>query len=106
MRGIWGLLEAVGERCGGAPRAPALRRSRPRHPLCYRRDTRHRGSVRCMPTDAPALLPLLAEDVERTCRPRADATMLPRAAYVDPAILEWELRHLFLGGWICAGHVD
>ena len=27
--------------------------------------------------------------------------MLPRAAYVDPAVFEWEQRHFFGGGWIC-----
>jgi phenylpropionate dioxygenase-like ring-hydroxylating dioxygenase large terminal subunit len=26
--------------------------------------------------------------------------MLPRAAYVDPAVFEWEKRHMFGGGWV------
>ena len=29
--------------------------------------------------------------------------MLPRAAYVDEAVLDWERMHLFDGGWVCAG---
>ena len=29
--------------------------------------------------------------------------MLPRAAYQDPAVFEWEQRHFFGGGWVCAG---
>jgi Rieske 2Fe-2S family protein len=52
------------------------------------------------------MLPLRAEDVELTCRPLEEATMLPRAAFTEPAVLEWELETLFLGGWVCAGHAD
>jgi len=29
--------------------------------------------------------------------------MLPRAAYVDPAVFRWEAEHLFRRGWICTG---
>jgi Rieske 2Fe-2S family protein len=29
--------------------------------------------------------------------------MLPRAAYVDPAVFAWEQRHFFDGGWTCVG---
>jgi Rieske 2Fe-2S family protein len=32
-----------------------------------------------------------------------DARLLPRAAYVDQAVLAWEREHLFDGGWVCAG---
>jgi Rieske 2Fe-2S family protein len=32
--------------------------------------------------------------------------MLPRAAYVDPAVFEWEQRHFFGGGWMCVGRSD
>jgi Rieske 2Fe-2S family protein len=28
--------------------------------------------------------------------------MLPPAAYTDPAVFEWERRHIFGGGWTCA----
>jgi Rieske 2Fe-2S family protein len=52
------------------------------------------------------MLPLRSEDVEQTCRPLEEATMLPRAAFTEPAVLDWELDALFLGGWVCAGHVD
>ena len=31
------------------------------------------------------------------------ARMLPRSAYVDPAVLEWE-RSAFFGSWMCVGH--
>jgi Rieske 2Fe-2S family protein len=29
--------------------------------------------------------------------------MLPRAAYVDPDVHQWEQRHFFREGWVCAG---
>jgi Rieske 2Fe-2S family protein len=32
--------------------------------------------------------------------------MLPRAAYVDPRVFEWEQRHFFGGSWICVGRSE
>ena len=52
------------------------------------------------------MLPLRAEDVELTCRPMEEATMLPRAAFTEPSVLDWELEALFHGGWVCVGHKD
>jgi len=43
------------------------------------------------------------DGVEATLRPLERASTLPPAAYADPAVLAWELDHLF-GGWICLGH--
>jgi Rieske 2Fe-2S family protein len=51
-------------------------------------------------------LPLTAADVERTQLPLEQATQLPRAAFTDPAVLDWELATLFRSGWVCAGHAD
>jgi Rieske 2Fe-2S family protein len=51
-------------------------------------------------------LPLTAADVERTRLPLERATQLPRAAFTDPAVLDWELATLFRSGWVCAGHAD
>jgi Rieske 2Fe-2S family protein len=51
-------------------------------------------------------LPMSIEELQRTRRPLERATMLPRAAFVDPAVLEWELDNLFCGGWVCVGHVS
>jgi phenylpropionate dioxygenase-like ring-hydroxylating dioxygenase large terminal subunit len=48
--------------------------------------------------------PLTVEAVERTRRPLERATQLPREAFTEPAVLGWELEHLFRGGWLCAGH--
>jgi Rieske 2Fe-2S family protein len=36
-------------------------------------------------------------------RPFGESRMLPRAAYVDPAVFDWEQRHFFGGGWLCVG---
>ena len=32
--------------------------------------------------------------------------MLPAVAYTSPAVLAWELRHLYAGSWTCLGRVD
>src|SRR5688500_1051713 len=50
-------------------------------------------------------LPLDPGDVELTLRPVARASMLPPAAFADPAVLAWELEHLY-GGWVCLGHAS
>src|SRR5271165_7004898 len=36
-----------------------------------------------------------------TLRPFGESRMLPRAAYTDPAVFEWERRNFFGGGWMC-----
>jgi len=35
--------------------------------------------------------------------PHDESRMLPRGAYVDPAVFAWEQRHFFGGGWLCVG---
>ncbi len=47
--------------------------------------------------------PLPAEALEPALRPFGSSTMLPAAAYTSPAVLAWELRHLFAGSWTCVG---
>jgi Rieske 2Fe-2S family protein len=49
---------------------------------------------------------LRAEELEATLQPLERATMLPPAAFLDRSLLEWELRYVFAGGWICAGHAS
>jgi Rieske 2Fe-2S family protein len=51
-------------------------------------------------------LPLMADELERTMLPLERATQLPPAAFTDPAVLEWELEHLFRRGWVCACHAS
>jgi Rieske 2Fe-2S family protein len=38
--------------------------------------------------------------------PFGQSRMLPRSAYVDPAVFDWEQRHFFGGGWLCVGRSD
>jgi glycine betaine catabolism A len=49
------------------------------------------------------LAPLDPAGVADSLRPFGESRMLPRAAYVDPAVFEWEQRHFFDGGWTCVG---
>jgi phenylpropionate dioxygenase-like ring-hydroxylating dioxygenase large terminal subunit len=41
-------------------------------------------------------------DEVRACL-SGSGTMLPRAAYTDESVLNWERRALFAGGWMCVG---
>ena len=50
--------------------------------------------------------PLSAAGVADALRPFGQSRMLPRAAYVDPAVFAWEQRHFFAGGWLCVGRSD
>jgi Rieske 2Fe-2S family protein len=47
--------------------------------------------------------PVPADDLAAALAPFGRSRMLPRAAYVDPAVFEWEQRNVF-SGWICVGH--
>ena len=37
--------------------------------------------------------------------PHGSSRMLPREAYVDPAVLAWEQANFF-AGWVCVGRAD
>jgi len=39
----------------------------------------------------------------RSLQPFGESVMLPRAAYVDPAVFAWEQKHFFGSGWTCVG---
>jgi Rieske 2Fe-2S family protein len=49
--------------------------------------------------------PVPADDLAAALAPFGQSRMLPRAAYVDPAVFEWEQRNIF-SGWTCVGHAD
>ena len=49
-------------------------------------------------------MPFSAEELAPTLRPLLEASQLPPRAFTDEAVAAWELEHLFLGGWVCAGH--
>jgi phenylpropionate dioxygenase-like ring-hydroxylating dioxygenase large terminal subunit len=50
--------------------------------------------------------PLDPAELAASLLPFGQSRMLPRAAYVDPAVFAWEQRHFFGGGWLCAGRSD
>ena len=54
----------------------------------------------------PDAAPIDRAEQEDALRPFAESRMLPRAAYVDPAVFEWERRHFFGGGWICVARSE
>jgi glycine betaine catabolism A len=47
--------------------------------------------------------PVPAEGLATALAPFGQSRMLPREAYVDPAVFEWEQRNIF-SGWTCVGH--
>jgi glycine betaine catabolism A len=49
--------------------------------------------------------PLDPAGLAESLRAFGQSRMLPRAAYLDPAVFEWEQRHFF-GGWVCAGRSE
>jgi glycine betaine catabolism A len=53
--------------------------------------------------DRPAPIP--AEGLAAALAPFGQSRMLPREAYVDPAVFEWEQRNIF-SGWTCVGHAS
>jgi glycine betaine catabolism A len=50
--------------------------------------------------------PFTSEELAPTLKPLLEASLLPQRAYVDEAVADWEARNIFLGGWICVGHVS
>lgn len=53
-----------------------------------------------LPGGIPA--PLGPDELAASLLPFGQSRMLPRAAYVDPAVLDWERAHVFRG-WVCVG---
>ena len=47
--------------------------------------------------------PVPADDLAAALAPFGRSRMLPREAYVDPAVFDWERQAIF-GGWTCVGH--
>lgn len=47
--------------------------------------------------------PVPADDLAAALAPFGQSRMLPREAYVDPAVFEWEKGNIF-SGWHCVGH--
>jgi glycine betaine catabolism A len=53
-------------------------------------------------TGSPAA-PVDPAALARSLRAFGESVMLPRAAYVDPAVFAWEQKHFFGSGWTCVG---
>jgi glycine betaine catabolism A len=49
--------------------------------------------------------PVPQEELAATLAEFGESRMLPRAAYVDPAVFAWEQQRLF-SGWCCVGYAD
>src|SRR5262249_56495536 len=47
--------------------------------------------------------PLDPTALAQSLRPFGESRMLPRAAYVDPAVFAWEQQNMLGGGWMCVG---
>jgi Rieske 2Fe-2S family protein len=47
--------------------------------------------------------PVPADGLAAVLAPFGQSRMLPREAYVDPAVFEWEQHNIF-SGWTCVGH--
>jgi glycine betaine catabolism A len=47
--------------------------------------------------------PVDGAELARSLRPFGYSTMLPAAAYTDPAVYDWERRHALAGSWVCIG---
>jgi glycine betaine catabolism A len=52
-----------------------------------------------LPAYPPA--PVDPGELAEALRPFGESRMLPRAAYTDPAVFEWERRNFLGGGWMC-----
>ena len=47
--------------------------------------------------------PVPADGLAAALAPFGQSRMLPREAYVDPAVFDWEQHNIF-SGWTCVGH--
>ncbi len=50
--------------------------------------------------------PIDDAELDRVLDPETTGCMLPREAYVDDAMLDWERNVLFRQGWVCVGRAD
>jgi len=51
-------------------------------------------------------VPLDPAALAESLRPFGQSRMLPRAAYVDQAVFDWEQQYFFGAGWLCVGRSD
>ena len=56
--------------------------------------------------DQGSAAPLPVEGVQAALRPFGESRLLPRLAYVDQSVFEWEQRHFLRGGWACVARSE
>ncbi len=54
-------------------------------------------------TDPGDAAPIDVESLQAALRPFGESRLLPRDAYVEQSVFDWEERHFFRGGWMCVG---
>ncbi len=74
-------------------------------PLGVRRLQVYPDCMLSQTTGTPVRLPapLGAAELALSLRPFGESRMLPRSAYVDRDVFEWEQANFFEGGWMCLG---
>lgn len=58
-----------------------------------------------IPIHENTVAPLPIKQLEQCLKPFGESRMLPREAYVNQAVLDWERKHMFDAGWVCAGRI-
>jgi glycine betaine catabolism A len=52
------------------------------------------------------LAPIDPAQLAESLRPFGQSRMLPRAAYTDPAVFDWEAKNFLAGTWMCVGRSE
>ena len=101
-----GVAARRGARLPGLPLVHARGEGRraPSTPSPPRRSLERPFSRKVAPMVAVPPAPLDPAEVALALAPFGSSRMLPRAAYLDDAVLAWEREQLF-GGWMCVGPV-
>jgi Rieske 2Fe-2S family protein len=58
------------------------------------------------PDPGGRIAPVDRAGLDETLRPFGESRMLPRGAYTDPAVFDWEQRQFFGGGWMCVARSE
>ena len=78
-----------------SPRPADATAARPRRALSWPMAGPEGSRLRSPPRASAAL-----------CGPSGESRLLPRAAYVEQAVFDWEQRHFFRGGWMCVARSE
>jgi len=64
------------------------------------------GDLAPCATAAGDVAPIAPDGLHAALRPFGESRLLPRAAYVEPSVFDWEMRHFFRGGWMAVARRD